>query len=216
VAAPVTADTRMVPVTLLRAGAAVLGAYGYVLGLWLARRDLNPQPVATVREWVNRPLGLGEDFGPLAIMLLLAATGYAVGGLRARRLVLAGVPAPVATACVCFAVYDDPARLLEFLPLVLIGLVTRWTLDGRLPAWAGVLLGAACFAAVVAADDALPGLRAWWYPVAATFAVLLFLVAARPGPTATAITAHPVTRGLALLAEVPLLVGAALALLDVA
>ncbi|MFL6119766.1 hypothetical protein [Actinophytocola sp.] len=210
-----TADIRTVPVTLLRAGAALLGAYGYVLGLWLARHGLNPEPVATVREWVNRPLGLGEDFGPLAVMLLLAATGYAIGGRRPVRLVLTAVPALVATACVCFFVYHDMARLLEFLPLVLIGLVTRWTLGGTLPTWAGVLLGAACFGAVIAADDALPGLRRWWYPVAATFAALLFLVAVRPGPTATAVAAHPVTRGLALVAEVPLLVGSALALVVV-
>jgi hypothetical protein len=192
------------PVTLLRAGAAVLGAYGYVLGLWLTRHDLAPESVATIRAWLNRPLGLGEDFGPLAVMLLLAATGCQPP--RLVRLCLA----LLATACVCFFGYDDPARLLVFLPLLLIGQVTWRVVEGRLPAWAGVLLGAACFAVVVAADRAW--LQQWWYPVAATFAVLLLLVAVRPGPTATAIAGHPVTKALALVAELPLLVAPVLVL----
>jgi hypothetical protein len=194
----VTASTT--PVTLLRAGAAVLGTYGYVLGFWLARHDLNPEPVATIRAWLNRPLGLGEDFGPLAVMLLLAAAGY-----TARQLTHVVLPL-VATACLCFFAYDDLARLFVFLPLFLIGHVTWWVVERTLPAWAGVLLGAACFAAVIAADRAFPVLQGWWYPVAATFAVLLFLVAVRPGPTATSVATHPVTRGLARVAELPFLI----------
>jgi len=210
VATQVTVDTRTAPVTLLRAGAAVLGAYGYVLGLWLARQDLNPEPVATIRTWLNRPLGLGEDFGPFALMLLLAAAGYT--GLRPRWLVQACL-ALLATACVCFFAYDDMARMLAFLPLALIGHATWRVVDGRLPVWAGVLLGAACFGAVIAVDRAFPGLQQWWYPVAATFAVLLLLVAVRPGPVATSLAAHPVTRGLAAVAELPFVVGPVLVLL---
>jgi hypothetical protein len=206
VAAPVTAEAGTAPVTLLRAGAAVLGAYGYVLGLLLARHDLNPEPVATIRTWLNRPLGLGEDFGPLAVMLLLAAAG-----LQPRRLVQAGLSV-LATVCLCLFGYDDPARLLVFLPLLLVGYVTWSVVAGRLPAWAGVPLGVGCLAVVVAADRGFPGLRPWWYPVAATFAVLLCLVVARPGPTATAVAAHPVTRGLAVAAEAPFVAGAVLVL----
>jgi hypothetical protein len=206
VAAHVTADTGTAPVTLLRAGAAVLGAYGYVLGLLLARHDLNPEPVATIRTWLNRPLGLGEDFGPLAVMLLLAAAG-----LQPRRLCQVGLSV-LATVCVCLFVYDDPARLLAFLPLLLVGYVTWSVVDGRLSALAGVPLGVGCLAVVVAADRGFPGLQPWWYPVAATFAVLLFLVVARPGPTATAVAGHPVTRGLAVVAEAPFVAGAVLVL----
>jgi hypothetical protein len=206
VAAPVTPRTGTAPVTLLRAGAAVLGTYGYVLGLLLARHDLNPEPVATVRAWLNRPLGLGEDFGPFAVMLLLAAAG-----LQPGRLVRAALSV-LATACVCLFVYEDPVRLLAFLPLLLAGYVTWAVVDERLPAWAGVPLGVGCLAVVVAADRAFPGLQPWWYPVAAVFAVLLLLVVVRPGPAATAVAGHPVTRGLAVAAEVPFVAGAVLVL----
>jgi hypothetical protein len=206
VAAPVTPRTGTAPVTLLRAGAAVLGAYGYVLGLLLARHDLNPEPVATIRAWLNRPLGLGEDFGPFAVMLLLAAAG-----LQPRRLVQAGLSV-LATVCVCLFLYEDPARLLAFLPLLLVGYVTWAVVDGRLPALTGVPLGVGCLAVVVAADRGFPGLQPWWYPVTAAFAALLLLVAVRPGPTAAAVAGHPVTRGLAFAAEVPFFAGAVLVL----
>jgi hypothetical protein len=257
----------MTPVTLLRAGAAVLGLYGYVVTLWFATQDMNPQPIATIREWVNRPLGLGEDFGPFAVMLLLACTGYtaAASGFLAKRLALVCLPALVAAGCAAVAVLAGletwtvpggtplvplawitglqlvgwlvaldrrvwPATLvlltatgvlclfaedlpllgrpLVFLPLVLVGHLTWRVLDGTLPAWAGTLLGAGCFAAIVGVDRSFAGIEQWWYPVAATLAVLLFLVAVRvAGPTAAVIAAHPVTRGVASAAEWLLLVG---------
>lgn len=55
-------------VALLQAGAAVLVVYAYLVGQHF---DL-----AFVRVALNRPLGLGEDFGPLALLVLLATTGY--------------------------------------------------------------------------------------------------------------------------------------------
>jgi hypothetical protein len=241
-------DTRTVPVTLLRAGAAVLGAYS-VVALLLDRRE----PVATIREWVNRPLGLGEDFGPLAVMLLLACTGCT--GLTTRRLALVCLPAVAAVAlsglagwtvpllwvtalqalawlvdrlgwpatvallaaagALCLFAADVPqlGRPLVFLPLVLVGDVTRRVLDRTLPTWAGALLGACCAALVVGADHAFPALDRWWYPVAATIAVLLFLTAVRvPGPTAAGLAAHPVARWVASSTEWVLLVGPVLAL----
>lgn len=257
-------STRTVPVTLLRASGALLGVYGYVVTLWLARHDSEPAPVAVVREWVMRPLGLGEDFGPLGVLLLLVCTGWTAAGtgFRPLRLVAVSLPAVVASALamggvalglagvttidgvlaplawvvglqlVGWVVALDPrtwpsvlatlvavgvlsvfardtlGRPLLFLPLVLIGLVTRRVLDRRLVPWAGLLLGAGCAAAVIGADRAFPVLAQWWYPVAATYAVLLFLVAVYvPGATAAAFAAHPVTGWLADRAEWLVLLG---------
>lgn len=250
-ATDVSTDTRTVPVTVLRAGAGILGFYAYFVAL-----RLDPAPVAVIREWVNRPLGLGEDFGPLAIMLLLMCTGYtaAATGFQVRRLAWVCLPAVVATACAAafdhfhgiplvplmwvaglqlvawlvaldrrtwpatvillaaiglacvFAEDDRLGRPLAFAPLVLVGHLTWRVLDRTLPAWTGVLLGAGCFAAVIGADQSFPGLAPWWYPVAATIAVLVFLVAVRPGPVAHMIAARPVTRWLSAGAEWLLLV----------
>lgn len=244
----------MTPVTLLRASAAVLGLYAYLVAVWF--------DTATVREWVNRPLGLGEDFGPLAIMLLLVCTGYvaAATGFQVRRLAFVSLPllvagvlaavadragwmpdgvplvplawitglqlvawlvaldqrlwpatlallAAVGLACLFVGDLAQLARPLAFLPLVLVGHVIWRVLNRTLPVWAGALLGTACFAAIMGVDRNFAGLAQWWYPVAATYAVLLFLVAARSGATADAIAAHPVTRGLGAAAEWLLLVG---------
>jgi hypothetical protein len=278
-----------VPVTLLRAGAALLGVYGYLVTLWLARHGSHPEPIATVREWLNRPLGVAEDFGPLAVMLLLAATGYlaAARGFGGWRLVRAYLPVLVVTVLAAAAVlagidvWTTPpdasvtapnvvanltfashlvaaktvlvplawvaglqlvawlvaldrrtwptvlvllaatgvlclfagdlthlGRPLLFLPLVLVGHVTWRVLDRTLPLPAGMLLVAACFAAIIAVDRTFAGLEQWWYPVAATYAVLLLLVAVRAaGPTAATIAAHPVTRWLADRAEWLVLLG---------
>ncbi|GAB1511945.1 hypothetical protein [Actinophytocola sp. KF-1] len=253
--------TTTVPVTLLRAGGVLLGLYGYVVTLWLAKYASHPAPVAAVREWVVRPLGLGEDFGPLGVMLLLVCAGWTAERLSPWRVLLpavvasalavagewlgltdvttvGGVLAPlawiagaqvigwlialdrrtwpavvatlVATGVLSVLAPDSAGRPLLFLPLVLAGLVVRRVLDGALPSWAGVLLGAGCVGAVAGADLAFPALAQWWYPVAATYAVLLFLVAVHvPGATATAaaVAAHPVTRWLADRAEWLLLLG---------
>ena len=256
--------TRNVPVTLLRAGGALLGVYGYVVTLWLTRHGSDPAPVAVAREWVMRPLGLGEDFGPLGVLLLLVCTGWIAGGtgFRPLRLVAVCLPAVVASVLavagealglagvttidgvlaplawvaglqlIGWVVALDPrtwpsvlgtlvavgvlslfaqdtlGRPLLFLPLVLVGLVTRRVLDRELAPVAGLLLGAGCAAAVIGADRAFPVLAQWWYPVAATYAVLLFLVAVYvPGTTAATLATHPVTRWLADRAEWLVLLG---------
>ncbi|MFI9008710.1 hypothetical protein ACIGNX_15925 [Actinosynnema sp. NPDC053489] len=53
---------------LVRAAGAVLVVYGYLVGQHV---DLS-----AVRALLNRPLGIGEDFGALGVMLLLAAAGH--------------------------------------------------------------------------------------------------------------------------------------------
>jgi hypothetical protein len=88
--APTEEPTTTTPaVVLLRAAGAVLLVYGYLVGM---NSDL-----AAVRELVNRPLGLGEDFGPLGAMLLLAAAGYESVTRKpsVRRVVLTYLPLAV-------------------------------------------------------------------------------------------------------------------------
>jgi hypothetical protein len=247
VAAQVTLDTRTAPVTLLRAGAAVLGFYGYAIGSWFG--DRNPEPLATIREWLNRPLGLGEDFGPFAVMLLLLTTGFVarrpvavclpllVSAVLAGVAALAGLPGAVPLAWVtalqvvawlltfdkagwpsvvvllaavgaaALVAWPPLARPLEFLPLVLVGFVTRRVLDRALPAWAGLLLGAGCAAAMLLVDDRFEGLDQCWYPAGAVIAVLLFLVSTRPGPTTDRLATQPAVRVLGAAAEWLLLAG---------
>jgi hypothetical protein len=114
----------------------------------------------------------------------------------------------VAVGALSVLARDTLGRPLLFLPLVLVGLVTRRVLDRELAPWAGLLLGVGCAAAVLGADRAFPALAQWWYPVTATYAVLLFLVAVYvPGATAAALAAHPVTRWLADRAEWLVLLG---------
>lgn len=244
-------DARTVPVTLLRAGAAVLATYAYVV-----TSVIEP---SVVRDWFNRSLNVGEDFGPLAVMLLLACTGYAAAasGFQARQLAWVCAPAVVAlalsgladwyvpliwvtvlqvvawllaidplgwpsmlvvlaaTAVLCAHGADVEAlgRPLMFLPLVLVGHLAWRVLDRTMPLVTGVLLGVGCVAAVLAVHHAFEELERWWYPVAATYAVLLFLTAVRvSGPTARAVAALPATRWLSVAAEWPVLVGPVLVL----
>ncbi|RZS37473.1 hypothetical protein EV193_10528 [Herbihabitans rhizosphaerae] len=73
---PPPAWTQLVPVVVTRAAAAILIVYGYLYGLWSQINGEQSLLLDAAREWVNRPLGIGEDFGPLGIMLLLLASGY--------------------------------------------------------------------------------------------------------------------------------------------
>ena len=52
-------STRTVPVTLLRAGGALLGVYGYVVTLWLTRHGSDPAPAA-----YERPRGFALTVNP--------------------------------------------------------------------------------------------------------------------------------------------------------
>ncbi|MDX8144064.1 hypothetical protein SK854_18240 [Lentzea sp. BCCO 10_0061] len=96
--------TTIVPaVTLLQAGAGLLAVYAYLIGQHF---DL-----AVIRAVLNRPLGLGEDFGPLALLVLLATTGYTATFDRSplvsrlqRTYLPAGIAVGLAAALVTFGV----------------------------------------------------------------------------------------------------------------
>lgn len=246
----VAAPARTGQITIMRAGVAVLVVYSYLVGLWLQQHGANPQPLAGIREWFNRPLRAGEDFGPLALMVLLLCTGWTTAGSRRLpdllRFVLPvavaalvgaalqamgldvwavdGWPVPLAWVAVLQVVawlvgfdrlgWPAPAALLVaigvlvlldvdelgrqalFLTLALGGHVARRVADGVLPMWAGLALGAGCFAVVAALDETTAGLGQWWYPVAATYAVLVFLAV-----LGTPVTPWPVVGWLADRAE---------------
>jgi hypothetical protein len=285
---------RLVGVTLVRAGAAVLIMHGFLVGLWMQRHGENPGWLAGIREWVNRPLRIGEDFGPLGVMLLVLASGFLAGAAADRaspgasfgvgRLIRTYLPVPVATVLTAGVLLAGaqawtspadaeptgpnvlgnltllshlvPARTLLVplawvigiqllcwvaalaarrvtwpvalalpaaavalaalgggaaehvalplcvLPLAVVGLLAWKVTSGALAPWAGVLLGSVSVAAVVAVERSQPVLADWWYPVAAGYALLLFLAAVMvSGPTAAAIARHPATSWLAGRAE---------------
>lgn len=56
--------------------ATVMITYSFLGGLWLNRHGYSPEWLVVVREWFNKPLGLGEDFGFLGSALLLMSGGH--------------------------------------------------------------------------------------------------------------------------------------------
>ncbi|RZQ62139.1 hypothetical protein [Amycolatopsis suaedae] len=149
---------------LLRAGGMVLAGYGYLAGLWLDTRDTpTPPGVTWLREWVARPLGLGEDFGPLGLLLMLVAAGY----LTARRgrvdvalfvlagLTVAGYLLPATRDLVAVTGWTVLLVVIGFGGVAVTGLLPR-------PArWLGPLTQLVLALAVVAATaTAAPGVAA--------------------------------------------------------
>jgi hypothetical protein len=62
-----------VPLTAATVG---LAAYSYLFVLWLNQHGHSPDLIVIIREWINRPLGIGEDFGVLAMAVLVVLAGY--------------------------------------------------------------------------------------------------------------------------------------------
>jgi hypothetical protein len=101
----------------------VLVAYSFLGGLWLNRHGHSPEWLVLVREWFNKPLGLGEDFGLLGTSLLLMSAGHllvsramsAAWPRFLRQLAWQAGPALVIAVVlgVLFSLFADP------LPLVL-------------------------------------------------------------------------------------------------
>lgn len=172
-------------VALCLALGAVLVGYGY--GLGASGRALGP--MAVVREWVARPLGIGEDFGAVGLMLLLAATGYALAS-GARVLVLGvpflaatvigfaaagvggwpgtGSPDPLDVMTELAARGPGPAMLVPLCWPVALAFAARGAVavSGRLPVgWrAAWIAGQLLIVAGVSAAGGLLGVIAVWYP----------------------------------------------------
>jgi hypothetical protein len=245
------AETTTAPaVVLLRATGAVLLVYGYLVGL---NSDLAP-----IRDFLNRPLGIGEDFGPLGAMLLLATAGYESVTRKptVRRVVLTYLPLAVtvllAAGMVALGatIWTIPSAdhaspltivgnitlvsqliavkpllvplgwivLLELLAWATGALTLRFTGHARvvvpavhiaaaaavivlvdhdhraatIAAFSGVVvigqavglggrlkfaLAPAAWLLLVLAEHQYPELSRWWYPLAAAYAVLLFMSA---------------------------------------
>jgi hypothetical protein len=102
---PAEQTVRLVPlprtapgIAFVRAAAAVLVLHGFLVGLWTTQHGLQLGYLDAVRFVLNRTLGVSEDFGVFALMLLLAAGGYlaqAERGRLVRRLVSTYLPAGV-------------------------------------------------------------------------------------------------------------------------
>jgi hypothetical protein len=188
--------------TALAAGALLAG-----LAVWTTPgTKVTPATVAENLTFVSHATG-GAVLVPLAWFAAWQLVAWLVALDRlawpATLVLLAGI----GVLCLFAADLPQLGRPLAFAPLILVGHLTWRVHDRTLPAWAGVLLGAGCLAAVLGVERAF-GLALWWYPVAAVIAVLLFLTAVRvPGPTAAAIAVNPVTRWLAAAAEWLILVG---------
>ncbi|MGH3516419.1 MAG: hypothetical protein ACRDQ7_03190 [Haloechinothrix sp.] len=239
--------------SLTFAVALVLLVHGYLVGLWTDVHGERFWLVDLIRTWVARPLGLGEDLGPLGVMLLLAATGYSLaagarvlailvpaaaaagltfalaghGALSSGPTILAWVVLLALAGRAATAITDliperrqwtwylaqlvlvvdlvalaeitpalqPAAAVAAFYPLVVIGQLIHAVRGGGLPAWAGGSLGFASYAVVVIADRTVPALDGWWYPLAASYAALLFATAVTfAGRTAAQVAAHPVAR----------------------
>jgi hypothetical protein len=123
--------------TVARATGICLVVYSYLGGLWLDRHGQSFGLVDVVREWLNRPLGVGEDFGVLGLMLLLLASGYAAKpGLDLPRLVR--IAAPVGVAAVLAGVLSlvHAEVLVEPLVWVVAIELVLWPFSAiRAPGW---------------------------------------------------------------------------------
>ncbi|MBW4719535.1 hypothetical protein [Saccharothrix obliqua] len=144
-------------VRVVTAAGVCLLAYSYLVGLWPNRHGFTPAFVEVVRSWVNKPSGLGEDFGFLGTALLLMAAGYGLAG--GRRVVAAHLPVlagAVAVGAALWAVGAEPlldsAVTAPVLALVLVAALVPALrpLERREPGLASfVLLEAGCLVALL-------------------------------------------------------------------
>lgn len=141
---------RLPPETRLPAACAVVAiVYGYLGALWLNRHGHSPSLIVAVREWVNQPAGIGEDFGPLGIGMLLIVAGYAMtaAAWRSGVRIVAGLGWLIPT--VGAAITVSAALLLLGAESLATGTATEVASDGFLwPVTTGLLFGVVLLATV--------------------------------------------------------------------
>ncbi|MGW5050824.1 hypothetical protein [Actinokineospora sp. NPDC004072] len=145
----------MPPGLVLAAALAVpVVCYSYLGGLWLNQHGYSPDFLVVVRDWVNRPLGVGEDFGVLALCVLLMVAGYAGAARTGVRAALSvGIPGALAVGAAALGL---SALVWPFAVLVAYALLLLVTapLRGRpLITLAVQLVAVACAVVLVGARD---------------------------------------------------------------
>lgn len=127
--------------TLVTAVATVLIVLSYLVGKWVELRGGQLWLLEELNRWVGRPMGLGEDFGPLGAMLLLLVAGYAIPS--PARIVRIGAAVAVATL-VAYALA-----------------ASAWTVPGERPMSPGDLLANLALVSHVLPDRTLLLPLAW-------------------------------------------------------
>jgi peptidoglycan/LPS O-acetylase OafA/YrhL len=111
--------TRTLPgLRVVVALAAVLVLYSYLGALWLNRHGYSPATLVAIRDWLNKPSGIGEDFGVLGIAMLLLVAGFRVAqAVPVRRILVTVLPVLVVAVTTSAAVlllggdpYSSPQR----------------------------------------------------------------------------------------------------------
>ncbi|WP_236795087.1 hypothetical protein [Amycolatopsis sp. GM8] len=94
--------TRAAPgVRVVVAISVVLVLYSYLVALWLNRHGYSPAILVAIRDWLNKPSGISDDFGVLGVSLLLMVAGFRVAqGIPVRRTLAATLPVLVVAAVV--------------------------------------------------------------------------------------------------------------------
>ncbi|WP_160148703.1 hypothetical protein [Amycolatopsis alkalitolerans] len=88
--------------------AVVLVLYSYLGALWLNRHGYSPATLVAIRDWLNKPSGISQDFGVLGVAVLLLVAGFRVAqGIPVRRMLVVTVPVLVVAVLV-----GGAARLL--------------------------------------------------------------------------------------------------------
>lgn len=135
---PVEAGGTTLPgVRVVTAAAVCLLAYSYLVGLWPSRHDDAGDLVVLIRGWVNRPTGLGEDFGFLGTALLLMSAGYVIAGVD-RWSAAVRLLRRVGVAVACAVVVGALLLLLGGEPLTDAAVTTPIAAV----AWSGLLVAA--------------------------------------------------------------------------
>lgn len=183
--AKTTAPDRTAPgLRVVVAIAALLVVYSYLGALWLNRHGYSPPALVAIRDWLNKPTGIGEDFGVLGIALLLIVAGFRLAqGIPLRRVLVVVAPVLVIAVTASAAVlllggepYSAPQRAsvtpLAYLTNLL--LVDRIAGQPALVALTWPLAVAALATLLALATERLPPLAGIFVRLVALAALVLF------------------------------------------